>query len=322
MYILERQRSPYVNPMAMLLPPLMPYGVPSLNCTNPLSTQYATSGLPQPIHADPNMMNQLVASQSLPSMVDVIKALTESNSGGYLNGLYPPYGYQTYSMPALAQPQPYSAPQSLLPPQPPMPLQSPAPISEPASSATIPAVKQEDALGGLVAALKTIVEESIARGSNANRKCAYNGCDKRWKDCENCRADQDKGWIKWDPVARKTLMPDGTEIPKGLGAARDRVIKWHSDKNTPAPAAVNLISANRLIVQKKATIPKIIYPSHFQPYQSSSFMGQFITPSQLAGVLPPSGPVSQMLAVTVSDNEFVEEETSCKKWFMNISKEF
>ncbi|SJK99637.1 uncharacterized protein ARMOST_02945 [Armillaria ostoyae] len=100
----------------------MPYGVPSLNYTNPLSTQYATSGLPQPIHADPNMMNQLVAPQSLPSMADGIKALTESNSGGYLNGLYPQYGYQNYSMPALAQPQPYSAPQSLLPPQPPMPL--------------------------------------------------------------------------------------------------------------------------------------------------------------------------------------------------------
>ncbi|KAK0433677.1 hypothetical protein EV421DRAFT_1994347 [Armillaria borealis] len=285
---------------------------PSLNYTNPLSMQYATSGLSQPLHADPNMMNQLVAPQSLPSMADGIKALTESNSGGYLNELYPQYGYQTYSMPALAQPQPYSAPQSLLPPQPPMPLQSSTPISEPAPSATIPAVKQEDALGGLVAALKTIVEESIARGSNANRKCAYNGCDKRWKDCENRRADQDKGWIKWDPVARKTLMPDGTEIPKGLGAARDWVIKWHSDKNTPAPAAVNLISANRPIVQKKATIPEIIYPSHFSPYQSSSFMGNFVTPSQLAGVSPPSGPVSQMLA-TVPDNEFEEEENKLQE---------
>ncbi|SJL10264.1 uncharacterized protein ARMOST_13648 [Armillaria ostoyae] len=313
MYILESQRSPYVNPMAMLLPPLMPYGVPSLNYTNPLSTQYATSGLPQPIHADPNMMNQLVAPQSLPSMADGIKALTESNSGGYLNRLYPQYGYQNYSMPALAQPQPYSAPQSLLPPQPPMPLQSSAPIPEPAPSATIAAVKQEDALGGLVAALKTIVEESIARGSNANRKCAYDGCDKRWKDCENRRADQDKGWIKWDPVARKTLMPDGTEIPKGYGAARDRVIKWHSDKNTPAPAAVNLISANRPIVQEKSTIPEIIYPSHFPSYQSSSFMGQFITPSQLAGVSPPSGPVSQMLAATVTDDECVEEENKLQE---------
>ncbi|SJK99638.1 uncharacterized protein ARMOST_02946 [Armillaria ostoyae] len=108
-------------------------------------------------------------------------------------------------------------------------------------------------------------------------------------------------------------MPDGTEIPKGYGAARDQVIKWHSDKNTPAPAAVNLISANRPIVQEKATIPEIIYPSHFPSYQSSSFMGQFITPSQLAGVSPPSGPVSQMLAATVTDDECVEEENKLQE---------
>ncbi len=162
-------------------------------------------------------------------MGKVIKALTDMNSGAYVNP------YQTHGRYPMFPMQPPAPPQPFVPPQP------SAPIPEVASPAALSVVKQEVTIGDLLMAINHLVEGGVAGEANANCTCLYDACDKRWRDCNNCRADQDKGLIKYDSNAKRTVMPDGAEIPRGAGIMHDHVFKWHADKNAPAQMSANLL---------------------------------------------------------------------------------
>ncbi|KAK0435235.1 uncharacterized protein EV420DRAFT_1653356 [Desarmillaria tabescens] len=293
-YILESQRSPYINPTMMYQAPFMPYGVPSLGYPNSLSMPYMPApSIPQQQPINPGYASPQVFAQPTSSMADAVKALTNMNSGGQLNSYYPPYGYPGYPMQPPTSMLPWGAPQPLAPSQPATTAQSFSPMPEIAPPAPQPAIKTE-------------FEErllKLEKLATTARKCAYDGCDKRWKDCDNRRADQKKELIKWDYATKRTLMPDGTEIPKGSGNARDRVLRWHADHKTTTPVMVNMLTTGGGATQKNTSIPEICYPPHIPATSKQSSFQSTITPSQLTGTLPPTGPVSQMMYATDDEEE-------------------
>ncbi len=253
-YILESQLSPYGNLPMMYPPQMYQYESPQMGIPASYPTwQMPAPAMPLQMYTDPTPQVHHAPPQPKLSMEEVIKALTDMDSGAYVNP------YQTHSR------------YPMFPTQPPAPLQPSvapqfsAPIPEVASPAAPPVVKQEVTMGDLLMAINRLVEGGVAGGANANRKCAYDACDKKWRDCDNRRADQDKGLIKYDSNTKRTVMPDETEIPRGAGIMRDRVFKWHADKNAPAQMSANLLTMKKQ-TQETYQIPEIKYPSSFPSF--------------------------------------------------------
>ncbi|PBL01508.1 hypothetical protein ARMGADRAFT_1073788 [Armillaria gallica] len=289
-YILESQLLPYGNLPMMYPPQMYQYGSPQMGIPASYPTlQMPAPAMPLQIYTDPTPQAYHTPPQPKLSMGKVIQALNNMNSGAYVNP------YQTHSSYPMFPTQSPASPQLFVA------LQPSAPISEVASPAA-PVVKQEVTMGDLLMAINRLVEGGVAGGANVNRKCAYDACDKRWRDCNNRRADQDKGLIKYDSNTKRTVVPDGTEIPRGAGIICDRVFKWHADKNALAQMSANLLTMKNQI-QGTYQISEIKCPSSFPSFRTSQPV-HTITPSQLAGNSVPLGPVAQMLVIA-------EEEVEC-----------
>ncbi len=77
--------------------------------------------------------------------------------------------------------------------------------------------------------LLAVIQKLVNKGG-ANKRCGYNGCKVGYKDCLAKKVDMDKNLIKFDHIKWKSVMLDGSELPKGSGYLRPRVKKWHEDQ--------------------------------------------------------------------------------------------
>ncbi len=114
--------------------------------------QIPAPAMPLQIYTDPTPQVHHAPPQPKLSMEEVIKALTDMDSGAYVNP------YQTHSRYPMFPTQPPA------PPQPSVAPQLSAPIPEVASPAAPPVVKQEVTMGDLLMAINCLVEGGVAGG--------------------------------------------------------------------------------------------------------------------------------------------------------------
>ncbi len=127
---------PYINLPMMYLSQMYQYESPPMGIPASYPTlQMPAPAMPLQIYTDPTPQVHHAPPQSKLSMGEVIKALTDMNSGPYVNL------YQAYSRYPMFPTQPPAPPQPSVAPQP------SAPIPEVASPAAPPVVKQEVTMG-------------------------------------------------------------------------------------------------------------------------------------------------------------------------------
>ncbi len=152
----------------------------------------------------------------------------------------------------------------------------------------------------LLAAIQKLVDKG-----RANKRCRYNGCEIRYKECVAKKADMDKGLIKFDYIKRKLVMPDGSELFKRSGYLRPRVEKWHEERRN-ASASINMIAT-----QHGYGMPAgVVYLQGFGPKAGNTSTFTTVTPSQLTSLYEKHTGVqaAQLMACLEEQSEDEEEE--------------
>ncbi len=154
------------------------------------------------------------------SISDMIDQLSKVTAAGLPLVYYNPYGFPSYS-PQLQTVAPQAVQQQM--------------IIQPAEAT----IKTESSMEEwLLAAIQKLVNKG-----GANKRCRYDGCEIRYKDCIAKKADMAKDLIKFNHIKQKLIMPDGSELPKGSGYLRPRVEKWH-EEHRGASASINMIATS------------------------------------------------------------------------------